>query len=349
MVIFGAGASHDVDPTMSIASLPALSDALFSSERYSSYQRHWPDFRGILKELRIASQGQAAGAPALEDVLQRYQTEADEEGDEDRQIQLASVRFYLRELARQWSGSGIGSLENNYVSLLDKIHHRRMMRDDKPVVLVSFNYDTLLETAIQVILHTVSPSGDSRSLDVDEYVLPGSPYVILKPHGSWQWGREVVDHSAIKSAPIGPTDLIRSVARLKFGSRFAIVDHHLEVVRASDGLVLFPSIALPVRSKAFAWPDVHGRTFDDFLPKVTHLITVGWRAQEDHFLSLWAAHPGDLRGIQVVTKTEAGAAQVAERLKSAGIQSSATETFHGGFTAYNDYLRGNPLDDFLRR
>lgn len=347
MVVFGAGASHDVDPTQSRASRPALSNELFSAI-YRDSQRRWPDFRGILKELSIASQPPEDGGStaALEDVLQGYQSEADDRGDEDRQIQLASVRFYLRELSRQWSGSGIGSLDNNYVSMLDKVNHRQALRES-PVALVSFNYDTLLESALQVIMHTTSAEGEPRLMAVTEYAQVDVPYVILKPHGSWHWGIEVVDHSAIKGEPITPTDLIRAAPRLGFGTRYAVVSNHLEVVRPTDGMVLFPSIALPVRSKDFAWPVDHGAVLDACIAKVTHLITIGWRAQEDHFLSRWVATRPELRGIQIVTQSEQGANEVEERLHAAGLESRNIEKFAGGFTGYNAYLRRVALDDFL--
>lgn len=351
MVIFGAGASHDVDPSAPPSTHPdlvgrvPLSTGLFGTQ-YLTPQHNWSDFRGILSELRRASLASVdpLGPPAVEDLLQIYQNEADGRGDRDRRIQLAAVRFYLRDLAQGWSSRH--TLEDNYVSLLDRINHRRWLTDAQ-VALVTFNYETLLESALAIIEHRDPAERPTCDSQLSEYVAEDRPFIVLKPHGSWQWAREVTRH-AITNAPIRPVDLIRNVDTLEFGERFFCVDRaDTALVGESEQTVVFPCLALPLRSKEFSWPSSHSDALDRCIRQVTHLICVGWRAQEAHFLSRWGAARKPLRGIQIVTQHDVGATAVERRLQEAGIESLNVIKAHGGFTDYIKYLRQNPLDAFL--
>jgi hypothetical protein len=351
MVIFGAGASHDMDPSAppdthpDLVSRTPLSSDLFGA-KYATAQHNWSDFRGILSELRQASLASAdpQGPPAVENLLQVYQDDADSRADRDRRVQLAAVRFYLRDLAQGWSARQ--TLENNYVSLLDRINHRRWLSDSQ-VALVTFNYETLLESALAIIQHRNPDERLECDVQLSEYLAPDRQFAVFKPHGSWQWAREVTGHS-IANAPIRPVDLIRNVDSLEFGDRYFCVDRPDAVfIEGSERTVVFPWLALPLRSKDFAWPPAHSGVLDRCIADVTHLICVGWRAQEAHFLARWKLARRPLRGIQIITRSGEGAVAVESRLQEAGIGSLRVTKVHGGFTEYIKYLRQNPLDGFL--
>ena len=54
-----------------------------------------------------------------------------------------------------------------------------------------------------------------------------------------------------------------------------------------DDTTVFPAIAIPVENKReFECPVDHLKQLRMFLPHVTKIIIVGWRATETHFLDL---------------------------------------------------------------
>ena len=158
LVIFGAGASYDSDSSrppppdgtfsvisdMESGSRPPLANDLFENRPgFKESLDLYSDCHPIVPCLRDMD-----GQRSIEQVLEELQLEAEEEPRYvDRLIQLAAVRLYLRSMllktSERWSGECGGI--TNYLALLDQIRrwaHRR-------VALVTFNYDPLLEHALQ--------------------------------------------------------------------------------------------------------------------------------------------------------------------------------------------------------
>jgi hypothetical protein len=101
-----------------------------------------------------------------------------------------------------------------------------------------------------------------------------------------------------------------------------------------DDTPLFPAIAIPVETKLeFECPPDHLDCLRKHLGKITKVLTVGWAAQEQHFLKLLREHLTQEIRVEAVAGPEPQGEQVLDRIKGAGI-SLVAERPVAGFTEY---------------
>lgn len=323
MVIFGAGASYDSVPEDEWGAMqhvspyrPPLTIDLFSKrEPFDQALIAYWRCGGLVGELRSVV---ARGAP-LEEALQRYRQMADD-GNDDLAKQLLALRFYLREIVgectSQWMR--LAAAVTNYRTLINLLERFRRETDER-ILLVTFNYDEMLEAAL---IQTVGGSFD----ELDDYLDASQGYRLFKPHGSTSW-RHLVELSR------GTT--IEQLFE-EFGS-YRIRDF---IVKSDDrtDTAYIPALAVPTVAKSIhECPQLHIDTLQDDLPDVDRLLVVGWRGQERSFLDLLSKgiskKPTNLPPLQglVVSGTGENASNVAELLgevlHGANIQSSPSKGF----------------------
>jgi hypothetical protein len=289
LVIFGAGASFDsvphipppspasgsqnnFSPTVQAQARglyedfrPPLANQLFDNRpTFVDAMQRFGDFRPLVPLLR-------SGTP-VEQQLAKFEEQA--KTFPERHRQLAAICYYLHfvlwECQKQWFDHHKGI--TCYATLLDAIERWRF-EVGQQVCLVTFNYDTMLEQAIEQVL-------GCRFNDFPQYT-SHKYYKLIKLHGSIDWGREV--EAPIK--PNNPIDVINGAASLQLSNRFRKVVRHPMIF--DDGTVGYPALAIPVEKKSiFACPQEHVRTLAELIPGVTKIITIGWRATEQHFLDM---------------------------------------------------------------
>ena len=182
MIVFGAGASYDSVRSrrdlgnFSIYSYPfrpPLADQLFDNRGYFNEALNlYPEARSIAQRLRDLP----AGA-SLEDRLSGFLKES--ETYEPLRRQLTAVRFYLWECGRKWGEEA--SWTTNYLGLLHQIDRFWRHARQQNVCLVSFNYDFMLDKALEAVIERPLAS-------FEDYIRP--PYWLIKPHGSVNWRAE---------------------------------------------------------------------------------------------------------------------------------------------------------------
>ena len=271
MVIFGAGASYD-----SVARLrgvaepcrPPLADELFEAR---------PIFMPVMKIF--------GRCRAVVPYLQRSGVSVEQElakiAEQAKQFspascELLAIQLYLSEALyvceRDWADRHIGV--TNYATLVREIERWRLATGEQ-VCFVTFNYDTMLETAMQEVLRF-------QIVDMDTYISKRSPYRVIKLHGSVDWWRVVEGYvcpensmdTFIDDAPI--LNISNHFRRFKTQRTL-----HL------DGAVVAPAIAIPVHKKdQFACPQEHVEELARIIPHVTKIITIGWRSSEDLFVNM---------------------------------------------------------------
>jgi hypothetical protein len=340
MVVFGAGASYDSAPSYPAGEWSVyeedrmpLADQLFDNRKeFVKALNLFPKCKPIVTPLRHRS-----GGIAIERELQRLQAEAAEYPE--RHKQLAAVRYYLQfmlwECERRWDEKAAQGVTNQ-VTLLDQIE--RLREPDEQVYLVTFNYDTMLETALSTV------GIEIRTLD--DYI-SSDRYKLIKLHGSFNWGRrgEASKPRPQDSAYDTAYRLINDVQHLKITRQYQIVDQH-PIYDDADKLVLFPALAIPVESKLdFECPDEHIEALRAAIPNVDKLLVVGWRAAETPFLQLLAGYlQKPLHGL-VVAGDKAAAMETADRLSEAGVVGLYKHA-EGGFTKL---VVDREADEFLSR
>ena len=237
------------------------------------------------------------------------------------------LHFVLRQIGDHWGDTHRGV--TNYKTLLDDLEKWRLQSDER-VCLVTFNYDTLLESALSAVRVTISA--------IDDYTR-NENYKVIKVHGSVNWGHELaIDVEDLMNRNVWEVvnEYIERAAELKFGDTYHVTSeypiawgmHHL----GSRRVPLFPAIALPVvRKSKFECPSEHLRVLEESLPQVTKIITVGWRANEEHFLDLLRKKPARNARLMVVSRERSEAQEICLKLSETGIG----KDFHqaeGGFT-----------------
>jgi hypothetical protein len=332
MVIFGAGASYDSVPSRppwhyrreSLFDRPPLAKELFIAEgHFANCLRQFPQCNPIVPYLQSVP-----SETTLEHVLEGLQAEA--ETDPRRKRQLAAVRFYLQhmilETERRWNDVANGI--TNYVTLLDQL--RRCRSEGGVILLVTFNYDTMIEQA----LHSV----DIQFAELEDYTK--YQFKLFKLHGSADWGREIENTPDILQAyeNLIPT-MIDMAAELKISDRFRrIVNADDRRHSKSSSIPVFPAIAIPVETKrSFECPSFHLECLRKHTANVTKILTIGWRATEQHFLNELSAGLNRRVHLQAVAgkDNKAEAEQILQRIIAAGISSVGVgEATDDGFTEY---------------
>jgi len=277
------------------------------------------------------------GNTTVEEVLQSLQAEAKE--DPQRYSQLSAVRYYLHYTLFRISGDWLGIVSqngSNYHTLLDDIRHYRTA--DEQVALVTFNYDTLLERALQQTL-------DVPTNNVEDYIAH-SVYKVFKLHGSVRWAHPIESQITRENRNFWDIlgEIIQRAPKLEIGSEFVNVPNHL--LSDIEHTHFYPAIAIPLQAKnKYECPDKHVEVLKTLLSTVNRMLIIGWSAMEAHFLQLIAdGLPQNVRG-WIVSGGSAGGVHVIERLKRAGIN---VNDFHASQEGFSSFILGREVGEFLR-
>ncbi len=286
----------------------------------------FPQCQAIMPELQNPSADET-----VERILQRFQ-------DEDRPLrrrQLAAVRFYLQFMISQCEQEWlqVARSGSNYQVLLSQLEIMRAPEEE--VCLVTFNYDTMLERAIFATLGL-----PIRGLT--DYI-SSQQYKLIKLHGSVNWAREV--HTSVNGSLNDrglAWQLINQIDQLNITQNYVIIAHHPP---EKSGHPLFPAIAIPVEKKStYECPDDHIKALNDCLPQINNLLVIGWRAAEEHFLSLLRERLGSVR-THIVAGSKSDVDEIVDRLKRAQVRINDVQATVEGFTAFT---QANRLRGFLQ-
>lgn len=321
MVVFGAGASFDSVQDLSHRLeirpdfRPPLANDLFAdrAEPMGTYLRRYPDVAPVAAEVRAA-----AGARDVEDILTSYQQRS---GQQRVARQLLATRYYLKHVLSDcsdvWAGDHDGV--TNYVLLLELIARR----EDPAALLVTFNYDTLIERALTIVNHT--PFDDLR-----RYV--EGPTKLIKAHGSVTWGRIIGmrrDDTIQPEQEVWRADpvMVLAQARQEYEIDFGSVDR--------NGNLLIPAIAVPLRAKdGFECPQTHQHVLEESVPSIDSVISIGWRGGEADFVDLLRRKLSPQASFHIVS-TERGLDQTRGNLLAGGV----TADFRGYGSGFSAYMR----------
>ncbi len=338
MVVFGAGASHDSSAIRQLGdpfgNRPPLANSLFEDRKeFYTSRGAFPQIQALIPQLI------PHGTRSLERTLQKFSDQAG--GDPVRKQQLLAIRYYLQSLFRSIVPAWLGEIGDftNYDSLLEQIRHIR--KGPEPVCLVTFNYDTLLERALS------KQFGMSFEV-LDDYICRPD-HKVFKLHGSQNWGRCVESHPTMlfqgNRDPNGrPELMIQHVERIGVSNVFEVYDT-AERSGHFSGVPLYPAVAIPVTSKndsTFECPTQHLGELAQLIPKVTKLLTIGWRGEEQHFLGMLSKLRAGV-AVAAVAESVSAAEQTIGLIESVCRPSDGTT----GWAGFSAVVRDESLDAFL--
>ena len=323
-VIFGAGASYDCIKSFNKGFgedrqrdyRPPLTRDLFQLiPWYEKLQGQYPGVRALLSKLN--------GVSDVEAYLQEKWAFAERHDDKVLGATLINMQFYLQMVLHTCSREYLKAGPTNYDDLVQSAHEYAT-RSKEPVLMVSFNYDLFLEDAIRKWYHRLSDH-----LSIEEYI--SSPIKLIKPHGSCNWYRP------LRKGFIAGKG---RVSQLLYNSNIGLK----EITSAIDGdfvafkgtkdveaqyplyqeRMLYPQIIIPLKTKDdLVLPTKHHACLVDCLKQTTQLLVIGWKAQEERFLSLMEEHLGGREvKIDLVCRSSGRAVRetLQQRLPSANIE-----------------------------
>lgn len=335
MVIFGAGASYDCDPThpattgdIARGGIPLAGDLFWAG--FGEFAARYPACQGLLRRLRAAGRD-------IEPELERIRAESRIKPFLLRELE--AIRYYLMALitAREHDVSEqLRDHVTTYIHLLQEVEDWRELRHEE-IAMVTFNYDTLLDTACRSVVPEL------RLKRVGDYGT-GANHFVFKLHGSIDWHEELTLSSGTPPSGIGGLEyanaLIDLAGYIHPSGRYVMDGESMEGPAWGP---LRPSIAIPMVTKGgddFACPKEHIEHLRLAIPIVSDLVLVGWRGEEQHFHELWResvkrTQKTQLRRLLVVDVSEQAAEGIAVRVREA-MDLSTGITHHsvgGGFSA----------------
>lgn len=312
---------------------PPLTNELFLEE-HGSFASKYPSSRPVIVALRrvLAEDPDKPVEAAIGDL---YQAAA---GNPERAMHLLALRFYLADLVESVSNAWWEGLHGftHYTDLLDRIGVWRH-KTREPVVLVTFNYDRLLDLTVQAQV-------PGWTLDEFSSYIERPDWQLLKLHGSVGWSR------VLKGLWPGvdldePNDVIAHAAGVDFDRGELRPLPWSSARRGATTLAAVPGIAVPTTLKqSFQCPRTHVEKFTEAIGAIDRLLIVGWRAAEPHVLELLATGIPPGYRLAICDRSDDDINTIHRNLGFAARRSPGVKAFTGGFMGL---LEGDDLERWL--
>lgn len=356
MVIFGAGASFDscstYPPGATLRSRdaadkyhrPPCANELFDDRPlFNNAIETFSQLKGIVPRLRAAAMLQ--GQTPVEVVLAEVETQANTYNR--ARVQLIAIRCYLQKIIAEsvanWIANDRTAGITNQLALLQQIE--RTHHEGEPVLLVTFNYDILLEHALHQLGYPVAT--------LDDYTRGLGFFKLFKLHGSVDWGRELpipppqdVDRNNGLSVL---NSLIDNAAEPRETDRF--VKCHPSQMGAVNELPVLPAIAIPIENKnTFECPASMLEDLKSVIPHVTKILIIGWQAKEAHFLRmLKSCRMDSLKHVMVVDRDRTSDELILNHfLEEIGKKYQASINKSWAEAGFSQLIRTNSAEGFLQ-
>lgn len=367
--MLGAGASHDcipdwqlLDPDpgidtpglpirpLSTATPPLTQDLAKATPLAGWALDRWPEARPAIGHLRATLDDarepySTNEVKSLEASLAKFVEEGSTINENLRSV--LGFRFFIRDLiwasTNYMMASDVTAGVTNYTYLVQSLL-KWASRGERCVVITSFNYDLLLERAME-------SSWGFDPTKMDSY-LSHRTINLLKPHGSVQWEWPVKNGIRLGGSPTrhGRASIRAALENGEDRSNIIVRPHATFERYESEPhrQLAVPAMALPIDGKSeLCWPTEQASRFQSLIGTVTHFITIGWRGLEEHFTpNLRPIVKSDARAL-IVTKdpNDCEGHEIAHRLRVKTDSSMSNwEVASSGFT---DLIRSSTLDDFL--
>ena len=205
------------------------------------------------------------------------------------------------------------------------------------VAFVTLNYDLFLEKSLEGI-------DGSQPTHIDEYAATERKWMLIKLHGSADWGRVVLNTTSRREPTLDVA--LDLVDQLTFEENQLSEIEITGGTRWRDNKLIYPAITVPVAGKyEYSCPASHVERLQEFLTVCDNFIIIGVSGQDDDLLDLLAENVKRCSHVAIVGLTKVGEvdARFADHVPAfAGV---SRETYKEGFS---NFLKGQ-LDQFLQR
>ena len=170
-------------------------------------------------------------------------------------------------------------------------------------------------------------------------------FKLFKFHGSVDWVREIDPAWSDLSLNVWAVGraIIQKVEHLNISTRYRAVQEH--PIGKAVGVALFPAIAVPVETKrVYECPNDHLECLRGYLPQITKVLSISWRATEKHFMALLSESLPETVSLYAVAGNRQRAEEVIARFEEVGIGVGGRAA-EGGLS---DFVVSREAEEFLR-
>jgi hypothetical protein len=351
LVVLGAGASKDSNRKLGGRGnddirMPLANELFADRPEFEAQLTAFPAVRPVVERLRDSVRGEFA--EGIEAALEVLREEAAD--DPMRGVQLNAVLFYLHAIMSEAEAGWVRATSgvSNLAELLDRLRNTQSTSGE-PVRVVSFNYDTLIDSAFK----------DALSIDVEEddfldAYTARKDFRLYKVHGSINWA-QVVNNKTDYSGDY----LARAQRLIKLGRDLKPASDAIALARGGDPTLVadargqrhvsMPAMALPLTSKSdFVMPSKHVKQLRTDLQSVRRVIVIGWKAADERLLDVWREEIVDdlSPDLLVISGSSDHASETVNKLMTANIFGTGHAYHRNGFS---DFLidKSDPLGEFL--
>ncbi len=335
IVLLGAGASYDcipdINPPLDLRPeyKPPITQGLFENRPVVvSHLRDYDAAMQLASDLIIDIRNKKDLEATLRDISKSALP--------SRIAQVRQFGLYLQDLF--WDISWTYTPEAvNYSRLANAL----LDNYDK-VAFVTLNYDLLLDRTLRVV-----NQGD-RAGDLGSYT-SSERWMLVKLHGSVNWGRRVIEFANTSTANDEPHILrrryIEIVSTVSFEDNLGPIEIAMPERRwSSRGELYYPALSIPVEGKyEYNCPEEHIRALEPVLQSATAVLSIGLSGKDADLLDLLHRNLPEVDRFHVIAG-DGEAAGVASQISNHVPQLKSASLFDNGFSGY--VLTGG-LESFL--
>jgi len=282
MIIFGAGASFDFSYADNLENndRPPLTNNLFD-DCYDDILNEYPGARVLSSQILTAPNVEVFFQEQWDDIKNHY--------DPDALNKLINTQYYFHQLFLHITEKCKTQKRSNYISLAQLIS-KYTVRNTENVLLVSFNYDTLLEKSLETAL------GLEYS-KIEDYIDSRRSIYLLKPHGSCNWLREFSNFPYSFGHDIKNLFFSRIMYQhiTSYGAIFQNLKQEI-IIKDNPSFTnndnfknstYLPQLLIPYTDKdEFVMPLSHRQTLEENLESIGEILIIGWKGTERIFQEL---------------------------------------------------------------
>ena len=290
MVILGAGASFDfthASPSESNLQMPLTKDIFHDS--FEKIIEKYPGASDLSSEISLL----ISKGGDLENYFEKQWKKIVDNYDPILLNKLINTQYYIHDLFNTLSEELGKTRKTNYYNLIKLAHDYIISQPNEYIPLITFNYDTLLEQAIERHYNT-------KFVNIDDYInTDRKNLLIFKPHGSSNWVKKFkagLYASNFIGLNVNSIDVLakqlydeeRTLPNindfLQESITFDIKNPNKSVKNNAYYNYYFPWLLIPYKNKDdFMMPSKHEAMLEHVLGDVEEILIIGWKGSEQKF------------------------------------------------------------------